>query len=63
MWLFGKSVSDVLTLFHPGGVASLFSVDLSMKYYFFPLGIAIYGAVILIQKMRIRAAESASQHV
>ena len=25
------------TLFHPGGVASFFHVDLSMKYYFYPL--------------------------
>ncbi len=45
------------TLFHPGGVATLFNVDQSMKYYFYPLGIAIYAAVVGIQKMRMTAAE------
>lgn len=50
------------TLFHPGGVATLFHVDLSMKYYFFPLGIAIYGAVIMLQKIRIRATKSPAKY-
>jgi len=44
-------------LFHPGGVATLFSVDQSMKYYFYPLGIAIYAAVVGIQKIRMMSAE------
>lgn len=39
-------------LFHPGAIATLFDVDQSMKYYFFPLGIAIYCFVIFLQKMR-----------
>jgi TRAP transporter 4TM/12TM fusion protein len=56
-------LAAAFTLFHPGGVASLFHVDLSMKYYFFPLGLAIYGAVILIQKMRMKVAERATGHV
>jgi TRAP transporter 4TM/12TM fusion protein len=55
-------LAAAFTLFHPGGVASLFHVDLSMKYYFFPLGIAIYGAVVLLQKMRMRAAKSPAQN-
>ena len=55
-------LAAAFTLFHPGGVASLFHVDLSMKYYFFPLGIAIYGAVVLLQKMRMRAAKSPAEH-
>jgi TRAP-type uncharacterized transport system fused permease subunit len=45
------------TLFHPGGVATLFNVDQAMKYYFYPLGIAIYAAVVFLQKMRMMAAE------
>ena len=44
-------------LFHPGGVATLFSVDQNMKYYFYPLGIAIYAAVVGIQKIRMMSAE------
>ena len=47
------------TLFHPGGVASFFHVDLSMKYYFYPLGIAIYALVVFLQYMRMTAAERA----
>jgi len=42
-------------LFHPGAVASLFHVDLSMKYALFPLGIIIYGLVVFHQKRRIDA--------
>jgi TRAP transporter 4TM/12TM fusion protein len=45
------------TLFHPGGVATLFNVDQTMKYYFYPLGIAIYAAVVGIQKIRMMSAE------
>lgn len=47
------------TLFHPGGVASFFNVDASMKYYFFPAGIFIYASVISLQKMRITATRRA----
>jgi TRAP transporter 4TM/12TM fusion protein len=43
-------------LFHPGGVASLFHVDQSMKYALFPLGIVIYGLVVLHQKRRMAEA-------
>jgi TRAP-type uncharacterized transport system fused permease subunit len=48
-------------LFHPGAVASFFSVDPAYRYYFFPLGFVIYGAVIFIQKMRIRSTQYATQ--
>jgi TRAP-type uncharacterized transport system fused permease subunit len=41
------------TLFHPGGVASLFHVDPAMKYFFYPAGIAIYGFVVFLQKLRM----------
>ena len=44
------------TLFHPGGVATLLNVDQAMKYYLYPLGIAIYAAVVFLQKMRMTAA-------
>ena len=43
-------------LFHPGAVASLFNVDLSMKYFLFPFGILVYGLVVFHQKRRINAA-------
>ena len=41
-------------LFHPGAIASLFDVDQSLKYFIFPIGLLIYGAVILMQKMRLK---------
>ena len=41
-------------LFYPGAIASLFHMDPALKYSLFPLGLAIYGLVILMQKMRIR---------
>jgi TRAP transporter 4TM/12TM fusion protein len=44
-------------LFHPGGVATLFNVDQTMKYYFYPLGIAIYAAVVGIQRLRMMSTE------
>jgi TRAP transporter 4TM/12TM fusion protein len=47
------------TLFHPGGVATLFNVDQTMKYYFYPLGIAIYASVVGIQKIRMLSVERA----
>ena len=43
-------------LFHPGAIASIFHVDRTLKYCFFPLGIVIYGAVVLLQKARIRVS-------
>ena len=48
-------------LFHPGAIASFFSVDQAYKYYFFPLGFVIYGTVIFIQKMRIRSTRYATR--
>jgi len=39
-------------LFHPGAVADLTGIDESWKYYLYPLGIAMYGLVIGIQKFR-----------
>jgi TRAP transporter 4TM/12TM fusion protein len=45
-------------LFHPGGIAPLLNVDLSMKYYLFPIGLFIYGLVIILQKMRMRTVRS-----
>jgi TRAP transporter 4TM/12TM fusion protein len=42
-------------LFHPGAIASLLNIDISMKYYLFFLGLLIYGIVILMQKMRMKS--------
>lgn len=41
-------------LFHPGAIASLFQIDQAMKYYFFPAGLAIYGIVFILQKLRLK---------
>ena len=42
-------------LFHPGAIASLFHVDQTLKYYFFPMGILIYGVVVFLQKTRMKS--------
>jgi TRAP-type uncharacterized transport system fused permease subunit len=42
-------------LFHPGAIASLLHMDLSLKYYLFPLGLLIYGVVVFIQKTRMKS--------
>lgn len=44
------------TLLHPGGVASLFHVDQSKKYYLFILGLLIYAVVVLIQRFRVNSS-------
>jgi len=46
------------TLFHPGGVAGLFGVDLAYRYWFFPVGIAVYATVIVMQSVRKRKTET-----
>ena len=51
-------LSAAFILFHPGGIAPFLNVDLSMKYYLFPIGLFIYGLVILLQKMRMRTVRS-----
>lgn len=47
-------LSAAFVLFHPGAVASFLNIDLSAKYYVFPLGIAIYGFVLILHKIRIK---------
>jgi TRAP transporter 4TM/12TM fusion protein len=42
-------------LFHPGGLGILFNVDQAYRYWLFPIGLFIYGAVILQQKLRMKA--------
>lgn len=42
------------TLFHPGAVAGMFNIDQANKYTLFPVGIILYGLVILHQKRRER---------
>jgi TRAP transporter 4TM/12TM fusion protein len=41
-------------LFHPGGLAALFKMDQANKYWLFPIGLLLYTAVILGQKLRIQ---------
>ncbi|MCP4755880.1 MAG: TRAP transporter permease [Proteobacteria bacterium] len=47
-------LSATFILFHPGGIASLFGVDSSDKYYFFLLGLLIYAVGVLGQRLRMR---------
>jgi len=42
-------------LFHPGGLGTLFSIDQAYRYWLFPIGLFIYGTVILQQKLRMKA--------
>jgi TRAP transporter 4TM/12TM fusion protein len=42
-------------LFHPGALAALFNIDQTFKYWLFPIGLFIYGAVIFQQKLRIKS--------
>ena len=50
-------IGAAFILFHPGAVTSLLQVDMALKYYFFSLGLAVYGLVVLSQKMRLGKAE------
>ena len=50
-------IGAAFILFHPGAVTSLLQVDMALKYYFFSIGLAVYGLVILSQKMRLGKAE------
>ena len=50
-------IGAAFILFHPGAVTSLLQVDMALKYYFFSLGLSVYGLVILSQKMRLGKAE------
>ena len=47
-------LSAAFILFHPGGIAPLLNVDPAGKYWLFPVGLAIYALVILLQKMRMK---------
>jgi TRAP transporter 4TM/12TM fusion protein len=50
-------LAAALILFHPGAVASLLQVDMTLKYWFFSLGLFLYGLVILCQKVRLGKSE------
>jgi len=41
-------------LFHPGGLASLLNINQANRYWLFPIGLLLYGAVILHQRMRLK---------
>ncbi|MEE8397838.1 MAG: TRAP transporter permease [Desulfobacterales bacterium] len=61
-WCFTKNrwydipflLAATFILFHPGAIAPFLHVDPANKYVLFPLGIALYAAVIGIQKIRMR---------
>ena len=42
-------------LFHPGGLGTLLNIDQAYRYWLFPIGLFFYGAVILQQKLRMKA--------
>ena len=50
-------IGAAFILFHPGAIASLFHIDMALKYYFFSVGLVIYSLVILSQKVRLGKAE------
>ena len=41
-------------LFHPGGLAGMLNIDQAYKYWLFPIGLLIYAAVIIQQKLRLK---------
>ena len=45
-----------LILFHPGSLCSLFGLRTDLKYYMYPLGVALLALVYASQKIRARAA-------
>lgn len=45
-------------LFHPGGLASFFSIDPGMKYYLYLTGLLIYALVFFEQRLRITICKS-----
>ncbi len=44
-------------LFHPGGLASLLSLNQSIKYGLFPVGLGLYGGGVFLQKIRLKRAQ------
>ena len=41
-------------LFHPGGLAALLNIEQAYRYWLFPIGLLVYAAVILHQRLRIK---------
>jgi TRAP-type uncharacterized transport system fused permease subunit len=41
-------------LFHPGGFVSLVHINQAYRYWFFPVGLVLYAAVIILQKIRLK---------
>ncbi len=48
-------LAAALVLFHPGVLATVVGIDQALKYTLFPVGIGLYAAVVLIQKVRLRS--------
>ena len=46
-------LAAAFVLFNPGAIAPLFHVGMESKYTLFPVGLALYGAALLLQKQRI----------
>jgi TRAP-type uncharacterized transport system fused permease subunit len=45
-------------LFQPGITASIFTVNHSLRYYFYPIGLLILAIVFILQKLRVKTATS-----
>jgi len=43
-----------LILFYPAAVTKFFNLDYNLRYYVYPVGIAVYGLSYLIQKSRLK---------
>jgi len=44
-----------LILFYPAIITKTFNLDHSLRYYFYPLGLAIYAAAYAIQRLRLKS--------
>ncbi len=47
-------LASAFILFHPGGLAALLNIDQAYRYWLFPIGLLIYGTVVVHQKLRLK---------
>jgi TRAP-type uncharacterized transport system fused permease subunit len=55
-------IGAAFILLHPGAVASLLNVDMALKYYFFSLGLAVYGLVIVVPENEIEVGRALERY-
>jgi TRAP transporter 4TM/12TM fusion protein len=47
-------LASAFILFHPGGLAALINIDQAYRYWLFPIGLLVYGTVVVHQKLRLK---------